>query len=332
MSDAFEKRVEAAKSAPILLVAGDTGFRLVRRGSYYTFAEHDSVVIDARRNCFWHNSQKVQGDAIKMLMHFNGLDFKQAVNRVNELLGNTSEETVQLYSKEKGKKRSSEFKLPKIATDMNGEIYTKDVEKFLTETRCISPTVVKWFLKTGRLYQQSIKEKNFTRGTFRSCCLFFSNASGKTEGRATFCERRTIRPAKGKKKTLTVEGSDWKHGYYINNNRRILVLTEGIPDAMAIMSLIEQNGYDFTCYDYLCIIGASNSDTSLKTILSEQPHIQGVIIALDNDDAGEIATMAVENMLKKEYPNIRYTRKISEGYKDFNDLLIGRKTKEKEEA
>lgn len=322
-AEIYEKRVEAARSAPILLAASETGYRLVKKGSYYSFAEHDSVVIDARRNCFWHNSQHISGDAIKLLEHFNGLSFKEAVNLLNALLGNTEE--VAVYEAERNKKKEKKkFEIPKIAIDRNGEIYTKDVEKYFIERRCISPNVVKWFINSGRLFQQSIKQKKFTRGTFRSCALFFSNTSGKSNGVATFCERRTIRPQQGKKKTLTVEGSDWKHGYYINNGRETLVLTEGIPDAMAIMSIIEKNGYIFTGYDYLSIIGSSNADTTLKVILGEQPHIKNVIIAEDNDDAGEIATMAIINMLKQDFPHIKFKTRIPKGYKDFNDILMGK--------
>lgn len=49
------------KSIPITDLAQRMGFTLVRRGRYFSLKEHDSVIIDTRKNCFWRNSVFTHG-------------------------------------------------------------------------------------------------------------------------------------------------------------------------------------------------------------------------------------------------------------------------------
>lgn len=324
----FERRKEVAKSVSILDIAAMTGYTLVKRGNYWSFKEHDSVVIDTKKNIFYHNSQHLCGDPIKMLQHFNNLSYKDAVNTILDSVGYSKDN----FNKKQLKKRrfdnvddvKKSFVLPDVATDVNGAIYTDKVEDFLINTRKLSPNVVKDFIDNGRLYQQSIRQRNFKKGLFRSCCCFVGYPTGKNDCSPNFCERRTITPVQGKKKTLTVPASDWKHGFYINNNKKTMVLTEGILDSMAIMTLLEQQGLDYKKYDYLALIG-TNKTNCLVTILKEQPHIKNIIISLDNDEGGEKSIEATIELLKSNFPHIRYVINIPQEYKDYNDVLMGKK-------
>lgn len=325
-----------AKATPIVRVAELVPLTLKKHGAYYTFKEHDSVVIDPRRNCFWHNSQHISGDTIKLLQHFCGVSYAEAISTILDLVGENGESYEYLslsYDFEHDKRRVRKFSMPEIATDKNGSVYTEDIEKYLTETRCISPKVVDNFIDEGRLYQQSIRMKNFTRGRFRSCCLFVGYPYGiPSKNEPNFCERRTIRPSSGngKFKTLTVEGSDKKHGYYVNYFSKTMVITEGILDFMAIMSIIEKNGRNFHDFDYLALTGTGKIDV-IANVLEEQPHIANVVLSFDNDEAGKIATKAALEMLTSKFPHICYTIKVPKSYKDYNDLLIAQ-TKDVESA
>lgn len=322
----WERQKEAAKTAPILDVANMTGLTIIKKGHYYTSKEHDSLIIDPKKNIFYHNSQHVNGDTIAMLQHFNGLSCQKAVKEINNRFGANCNQVNHKSSRDLSTESdalNAEFRLPKIAVDVNGEIYTKLIEDYLIKKRCLSSTVVKYMISSGRLYQQSIREKNFTRGRFKSCCLFVGFSTGKSDCIPTFCERRTLHPAKGKKKTLTVPNSDWKHGFYINNDRETLVVTEGVLDSMAIMTIIEENGHNYTDYDYLALIGVDKTGC-IATILKEQPRIKTVILSLDNDDAGHKATEATIDMLNTMFPKIKYKINMTKEYKDFNDVLMAR--------
>lgn len=325
--EVFNQRKEKAKEASIVLVAGLVPLSLKKEGNYYTFKEHDSVVIDPNKNCFWHNSVGVSGDTIGLLQHFCGCSYNEAVDAILDLTGDNDINlellgfsTCSTYSKpdEEG------FKMPDIAVDKDGNVYTKDVEQYLSDKRCISTEVVKYFINTNRLFQQSIRMKKFTRGRFKSCCLFVNYPDGKSENlEPVFCERRTIFPGKaGERKTLTVSGSDKKFGYYINHFAPTLVVTEGILDFMAIMSILQNHNQNFCGYDYLALTGTGKVEL-IANILQAQPHIKNVILSFDNDDAGDIATNNAVEILKKQFPLVKYKiKRPPKAFKDYNDFLI----------
>lgn len=329
----YEKKKEAAKSASILDIARLTGYTLVKRGSYYSFKEHDSVVIDTRKNVFYHNSQHESGDTISLLCHFNNMTFNDALNTILNHIGYEGYDDAKYKRNIRNNKRrfysrsetENSFVLPKIAVNIQGEVCTDKIERFLIDVRKISPNVVNDFIENKRLYQQSIRQEHFKRGLFRSCCCFVGYPTGKSNCTPNFCERRTITPEQGKKKTLTVPASDWKHGFYINNGKKTLVVTEGILDSMAIMTILDQKGLDFKCYDYLSLIGTNKTDC-LKTIIKEQPRIKEVIICLDNDEGGIASLEATISLLNEYFPHIKYIIKFpKDGYKDFNDFIMGKK-------
>lgn len=64
--------------------ASELGFTLVRRGKYFTLKEHDSVMIDPERNCFWRNSigggygkTAYGGSVIDFAKHFSGRTMRE---------------------------------------------------------------------------------------------------------------------------------------------------------------------------------------------------------------------------------------------------------------
>ena len=60
---------EEAKRLSIISVAEQLGIELKRTGSYsYTWTEHDSFVIDARKNEFHWNSKTEFGDVIQLVL------------------------------------------------------------------------------------------------------------------------------------------------------------------------------------------------------------------------------------------------------------------------
>lgn len=40
------------------------GFTVIRKGRYFSLKEHDSVIIDPGKNCFWRNSKLGNGNSI----------------------------------------------------------------------------------------------------------------------------------------------------------------------------------------------------------------------------------------------------------------------------
>lgn len=40
------------------------GFTVIKKGKYFSLKEHDSVIIDIRKNCYWQNSMPGKGKSI----------------------------------------------------------------------------------------------------------------------------------------------------------------------------------------------------------------------------------------------------------------------------
>lgn len=72
---------EAAKNLSILSVAEQLGMELKRTGNYsYTWKEHDSFVIDVRKNDFHWNSRSEFGDVIQLVQTIRGVSYKEAMH------------------------------------------------------------------------------------------------------------------------------------------------------------------------------------------------------------------------------------------------------------
>ena len=69
-----------AKRLSIISVAEQLGIELKRTGSYsYTWTEHDSFVIDTRKNEFHWNSRTEFGDVIQLVQTIRGVSYKEAM-------------------------------------------------------------------------------------------------------------------------------------------------------------------------------------------------------------------------------------------------------------
>ena len=72
---------EEAKRLSIISVAEKLGMELKRTGSYsYNWVEHDSFVIDAKKNEFYWNSRTEFGDVIQLVQSIKGVSYKEAMH------------------------------------------------------------------------------------------------------------------------------------------------------------------------------------------------------------------------------------------------------------
>lgn len=72
---------EVAKNISIISVAEQLGMELKRTGAYsYTWTEHDSFVIDVKKNDFHWNSRSEFGDVIQLVQTIQGVTYKEAMH------------------------------------------------------------------------------------------------------------------------------------------------------------------------------------------------------------------------------------------------------------
>ena len=76
-----------------------------------------------------------------------------------------------------------------------------------------------------------------------------------------------------------------------------LYVTEAPIDALSIMCLRKQQGHDIKDANYMATCG-TGKDAALYYRLRTNPHIQEVILANDNDEAGQAASRKIFQTLK----------------------------------
>ena len=104
-------------------------------------------------------------------------------------------------------------------------------------------------------------------------------------------------------------------------------LFESAIDLLSYATILKNNNLDFSKYNLLSLAGVyqpakkiedSKVPISLALLLYNNPSINKIILHLDNDKAGRLATLGLINSLKNKYEVIDDPPKYG---KDFNDYL-----------
>lgn len=79
-----EKALDEARTRDIVSVARQLGMDMKHIGKNYLWVEHDSFVLNTKKNMFYWNSRQVGGDAIKLVQLMKKCSFKDAVTFLNQ--------------------------------------------------------------------------------------------------------------------------------------------------------------------------------------------------------------------------------------------------------
>lgn len=289
------------ENVSIVDYARRSGFTPVRKGRYYSLKEHDSVMIDVNKNCYWQNSIPgfgkcigKQGSVIDFAINFNNLSFSEAIRELREEVSTD----INYHKKKKEPKvtkASKQFTLPKKNRDMH-KIYA-----YLIKSRCIAPEIVQEFVDKRRLYQDTMGN-----------CVFVGYDIHNPDKPIFACKRgtNTFKPFYG-----DVEGCDYEQCFYIDNGSDELIITEAVIDAMSVMTLM---GKDWKKYNYLVLAGFGKWE-SIKVYLNTGK-ISRTIIALDNDEKGIVAAQQICCYIREHYSEIERIWKLPK-LKDWNRVL-----------
>ena len=139
----YKQRLKVAKNRNILDVAQALGMNLEKRGGTYVWSEHDSLVIFPKKNNFKWFSQDVQGDPITLVEQVKNVEFKEALNFLNDP-SLTSFDATKVKSENKPFRYfQKEHSNPRLAKD------------FLVNVRGLHPKTVDFFMDKGVLAQSS---------------------------------------------------------------------------------------------------------------------------------------------------------------------------------
>lgn len=304
--------LDNVKSIPITDLAQRMGFTLVRKGRYFSLKEHDSVIIDTQKNCFWRNSVFSQGfkggagSSIDFFMEFdNEPDYKKAmlqlvrmygINAYRPPQGVSKKVELQVEPKEVKERKRGGIILPPKNNKNN------DAFRYLLG-RGISQSVIRYFLARKMLYEDK-----------RHNCVFVS------PHKEFACQRST-----GKERFVKdCDGSDYNQCFFFKGraNAKTLYVAESVIDIMSIMTYLQMQEDWYGNYAFLALSG-TNKIHSLFVHLKQEPQIREVILCLDRDKSGEEADKkAIQGMEQMGFQGVWKIQKPPiEECNDWNDYI-----------
>ena len=300
--------LDEIKAIPITDYAQRCGFTLVRKGQRYcSLKEHDSVMIDTFKNCFWRNSvfQKGArggaGSVIDFAIEFMGYEQNKALRELALTYGISGDgkSKEQVYkpvpkSQVPPKREVGDLELPPRADN------SKAVFHYLVRERAIDISVIRYFLAKKMLYQDEE----------HSNCVFVSNKFA------------CLRSTGGKRFAIDVKGCDYNECFFFRPSKAAttLIVTESVIDIMSVMTYFVREKKRYTDYSYLALTG-TNKLPSLFYHLEKEKDIDVIMLAFDNDEAGEKAqNAALEELLNINYAGTVELFSAPQG-KDWNDYI-----------
>ena len=222
---------EAAKNLSILSVAEQLGMELKRTGSYsYTWTEHDSFVIDARKNDFHWNSRSEFGDVIQLVQTIQGVTYKEAMHFLETGEFKKVDLAAQIGPKEPFRYSLERYEHPDF----------KASRSYLRDQRGLSDDTIDFFLSQGSMTEATRKKGDY----FEPVIVFkYKDNTGFLAGASLqgVVENRVHYPERGRLKQI-MRNSDGQLGFSVDIGKpKRLVFAEAPIDLMSYYELHKNN-------------------------------------------------------------------------------------------
>lgn len=93
-------------------------------------------------------------------------------------------------------------------------------------------------------------------------------------------------------------GCDYKESFYLHHDSNRLVVTESVIDALSVATIIKEKQGSYKEYSFLALSG-TNKLQAIFHHLEKEPVINTLILGLDSDEAGRIATDKIKEQLSE---------------------------------
>ena len=285
-------------------VASALGYTVRRVGRYHTLKEMDSIRIYNRSHWFRWSRQYDHGEnggsQIDFLRVFGGMEVKDAVFWLLDFMGysrdgNENMQPLKYQAPSETMEEKKEFVLPLKSLD-NRYLY-----RYLQNERGMSKSVIDLFV-TRKLIYESRPYHNI---------VFLGNDKG---GVTRFASMRGVFDKNGKGFKCDVEGNDKRYGFNLRNTESTdLVVFEAAIDLMSYVEMNRESTSNLLALGML-------ADMPLQTFLEENPQIESIRFALDNDGPGRKAS---EELMGKYFELGYEVEDISppKEFKDYNAWL-----------
>lgn len=218
---------EAAKNISIISVAEQLGMGLKRTGAYsYTWTEHDSFVIDAKKNDFHWNSRSEFGDVIQLVQTIQGVTYKEAMHFLETGEFKKVDLAAQIGPKEPFRYSLERYEHPDF----------KASRSYLRYQRGLSDDTIDFFLSQGSMTEATRKKGDY----FEPVIVFkYKDNTGFLAGASLqgIVENRVHYPERGRLKQI-MRNSDGQLGFSIDiGTPKRLVFAEAPIDLMSYYEL-----------------------------------------------------------------------------------------------
>ena len=218
---------EEAKRLSIISVAEQLGIELKRTGSYsYTWTEHDSFVIDTRKNEFHWNSRTEFGDVIQLVQTIRGVSYKEAMHFLETGEFKAVDVEAQTASKEPFSYHLERYERQNFSAS----------RRYLKAQRGLSDDTINFFISQGSMAEATRKKGDY----FEPVIVFkYKDNTGFLAGASLqgIVENRVHYPERGRLKQI-MRNSDGQLGFSIDiGNPKRLVFSEAPIDLMSYYEL-----------------------------------------------------------------------------------------------
>lgn len=285
-----QEQRERARSTDLVALLQSRGEALKRSGQEYQWRD-GAQKVTVRSNLWFHQYERVGGDAVDFVRRFYGLDYPQAVEF---LLGSNTLPLIECHSE----KERPEFQLPAPNDNL------RRVAAYLGNRRGIDRDIFYAFVRRGMIYE-SAQHHN---------AVFVGFDSGGVPRHAH------LRGCGGSFKG-NAAASDPQYSFHWNGSSDRLYLFEAPIDLLSYLTLHKENWQQHS-YAAACCVG----DAVLFRLLADQPAIRTVALCMDSDEAGQAANRRIAKKLEER--NIA-AQCLVPSRKDWNEVLCAQQQEEK---
>lgn len=298
---------EAANSIRISEILDREGEKYKKWGREFCWLRHDSVVFSGSK--WFRHSEGEGGRAIGFCKKFLGMKFQEAMEYLLDFrpemrngLGGGSEVKRERGSANKTEKNKEEdmreAEHAELGLPPENETM-KCAYRYLIKERHLDPEVVSFFAREKLMYEDA---------TWHGVVFLGKDKDGNVRN----VHVRGTRDDYGKFR-MTCEGSDSSYGFGYAGSGNLLYAFEAPIDLLSFASY--RRGWKND--SYVALNGVSGN--AIFRFLEEHVNVTGVMLCLDNDEAGEKASMRIAKELRER--GVNDVRRLCSIRKDWNEDL-----------
>ena len=290
-----KERANRVNLEALLLRSGE---ELLPSGREKRLGSNHSITI--RGNCWYDHAEEKGGLAIDFVKMYYGKTFSEAMAFLLSEEGVLPAVAVDTLTEQKEKKP---LEVPPKSRDM------KRLYAYLIKKRKLDVKIVNHFVRIGLLYESSEQSKK--TGKFYHNAIFVGKDAA---GTIQHIHKKGLYPG-GKNFKGNQEGNNPAYSFQYRGKSDKVYVFEAPVDLLSYLSMYPQKWQQ---HSYIALMGVGGK--ALMQFLEERPDVATVVFALDNDPAGQKASVRLAEQvtnLPRDY-QIQVEQSI---LKDWNEDL-----------